>query len=236
MGSHGDCVKKFIDLTTVYLKILQYPHGAFLHDVLGTGTGSHPGNFRPDALPDDRAAECPPGDSACMHLHYFITGCVTDRGFALHHVLTAHEDFCTVRVFMTVEQFSCHNAAEFFDLVDIPVNRLLEDFVDNLEIPGKICTFQAPGQVDVYIEIGDENDRSFSMTVYFDQFFYVFYSDAGEVYTDVGNCCLNIREFPGKRLVRSFIWGQFFNKSSHPDNCFSFASLVFLYNIYVLCC
>lgn len=74
------------------------------------------------------------------------------------------------------------------------------------------------------------------MAVYFDQFFYVLYTDPGEVYPDIRNCCLDVRQFAGKRLVGSLICGQVFNKSSHPGNCFKFASLVFLYNIYVLCC
>jgi len=74
------------------------------------------------------------------------------------------------------------------------------------------------------------------MAVNFDQFFYVLHADAGEVYPDVWNCCLDVRQIAGKRLVRTLIWGQFFNKSSHPGNSFKVASLVFLYNIYVLCC
>jgi len=56
------------------------------------------------------------------------------------------------------------------------------------------------------------------MAVYFDQFFYVLNSDAGEVYPDVGRCGLDIRQIPCKRLVGAFICGQIFNKSSHPGN------------------
>jgi hypothetical protein len=74
------------------------------------------------------------------------------------------------------------------------------------------------------------------MAVYFDQFFYVLHADPGEVYPDVGRCGLDVRQLPCKRLVGSLICGKIFNKSSHPGNCSSFASLVFLYNIYVLCC
>ena len=149
------------------------------------GQAVMPGNFRTDALPDDRAAECPPGHCTCMNLHYFIAGCMTDRGLALDHVLAAHEYFCTVRIFMAVEQFSCNNAAEFFNLVDFPVNCLLEDFIDHFKIPGKVCTFEAAGQVNVYIEIGDENDRSFPVPVYFNEFFYVFNPDTGKVDADI---------------------------------------------------
>jgi hypothetical protein len=32
------------------------------------------------------------------------------------------------------------------------------------------------------------------MAVYFDQFFYVLHADAGEVYPDVGTCCLDVRQ------------------------------------------
>ena len=56
------------------------------------------------------------------------------------------------------------------------------------------------------------------MAVYFDQFFDILHADAGEVYPDVRNCGLDVRQITGKCLVRSLIWGQFFNKSSHPGN------------------
>ena len=58
------------------------------------------------------------------------------------------------------------------------------------------------------------------MAVYFDQFFYVLHADAGQIYPDIGNCCLYIREITGKRLVGSLICGQFFNRSSHPNNVY----------------
>jgi hypothetical protein len=86
---------------------------------------------------------------------------------------------------MAVEQFPCHNAAEFFNHIDIPVNRLLEYFIDYLEIPGKVCSFEAAGQIDVYIEIGDENGWSFSVAMYFNKFFYVFDSDTGKIYPNI---------------------------------------------------
>ena len=78
---------------------------------------------------------------------------MTDRGFALHHILTAHEDFGAVRVFMTIKEFSRNNTTEFFDFVDIAINCLLENFVYHFEVTGKIGTFQAAGQVDKYIKV-----------------------------------------------------------------------------------
>jgi hypothetical protein len=74
------------------------------------------------------------------------------------------------------------------------------------------------------------------MTVDFDKFFYVFHADTGEIYPDIRNSCLDVGQFAGKRLIVSLICVLFLNKSSHPKNCSRFASLVFLYNIYVLCC
>ena len=153
MGGHGDFVKKCLDLVLADPKILENTICSLLHDVLGTGAGCHPGNFRPDALAHDRIPEGAPCNSTCMHFHYFITGCTTDRGFALHHVLTAHEDFCPVGILMTVQEFSCDHTAEFLDLVYITVDRLLEDFVNHLKVTGEIGSFQAPGQVYEYIKI-----------------------------------------------------------------------------------
>ena len=85
MGSHGDFVKKCLNLVLVDPEILENMICPLLHDVLGTGACSHTSNFRPDALAHDRIPEGAPCDSTCMHLHYFITGGATDRGFALHH-------------------------------------------------------------------------------------------------------------------------------------------------------
>jgi hypothetical protein len=93
--------------------------------------------------------------------------------------------FCPVRVFMTVEEFPCHNAAEFFNHIDITVYRLLQYFIDYLEIPGEVSSFKAARQVDIYIEIGNENNRSFFMAMYFDEFFHVFNPDPGKVYADI---------------------------------------------------
>jgi hypothetical protein len=125
--------------------------------------------------------------------------------------------FCPVCVFVAIEQFSCHDAAELFNLVDIAVNRLLQYFVDYLKIPGKVCSLEAAGQVNVYIEIGNENDRPFLMAMYFDKFFYIFNPDTGEVYPDIRRRCLYIRQFPVKRFVRGLIVIIVLNRSSHPD-------------------
>jgi hypothetical protein len=94
--------------------------------------------------------------------------------------------FCPVCVFMAVEQFPCHNAAEFFNHVDISVNRLLEYLIDHFEIPGKVCSFEAAGQIDVDIEVGDENGRSLFMAMNFDEFFHVLDPDSGKIYADIG--------------------------------------------------
>ncbi len=185
VGSHGDCYEEFVDLILADIKVLQNAHCPLLHDILCAGAGSHARNLRADALSYDWGPERPPGDSTCMYLHYFLTGGVTDWGLALNHVLTAHEHFCPVRIFVAVEQFPCHNAAEFFNHINIPVYRLLEHFIDYLEIPGKVGSFEAAGQVDEHIKIGNENNWSFFVAMYFNEFFYVFDSNSGKIYTDV---------------------------------------------------
>jgi hypothetical protein len=81
---------------------------------------------------------------------------------------------------VAVEQFPCHNAAEFFNHINIPVYRLLEHFIDYLEIPGKVGSFEAAGQVDEHIKIGNENNWSFFVAMYFNEFFYVFDYNSGE--------------------------------------------------------
>jgi hypothetical protein len=86
---------------------------------------------------------------------------------------------------MAVEQFARNNAAEFFYHIHIAVDRLLEYFIDHFEIPGKVRTFEAAGQVDIHIEIGDKNNRSFIMAIYFDKFFHIFNPDTGKIYTNV---------------------------------------------------
>jgi hypothetical protein len=123
------------------------------HDILGTGTGSHTGNFRPDALAHDRLPEGAPCDSSCMYLDNFMADSMCDRRFAFHHELAAHKDLGAIRVLMTVKEFSRNNAAELFNLVYISVNCLLKHFINHLKVPGEIGTFQAAGQVDVDIKI-----------------------------------------------------------------------------------
>ena len=86
---------------------------------------------------------------------------------------------------MTIEEFAGNNAAKLFYLVNITINCLLEDFVDDFKIPGEVGTLEAAGQIDIDIEIRDKNDWSFSSPVYFNQFFYVFYTNPREVDTDV---------------------------------------------------
>jgi hypothetical protein len=123
---------------------------------------------------------------------------VTDRGLALDHEFTAHEHLRPVSIFVAVEQLPCHNAAEFFDLADLPVNRLLEDFIDHFEIPGKVRSLEAAGQVDVYIEIGDEDHRPFFAAVNFYEFLYVLYPDTGKVDTNVRRRSLDVGQFPAE--------------------------------------
>jgi hypothetical protein len=52
--------------------------------------------------------------------------------------------------------------------------------------------------------------------MYFNEFFYVFYSDSGEIYTDVRRRSLNIRQFSAEGFVRGLIVDVVFNRSSHP--------------------
>jgi hypothetical protein len=99
---------------------------------------------------------------------------------------------------VAVKQFSCHNAAEFFNFIDFAVNRLLEYFVDDLKIPGKVGSLETAGQIHIYIKIGNENDRSLVTTMYLNEFFHIFNADTGEVYADIGRSCLYIRQFPAE--------------------------------------
>ncbi|OPX61660.1 MAG: hypothetical protein A4E34_01618 [Methanoregula sp. PtaU1.Bin006] len=94
---------------------------------------------------------------------------------------------------MAIEQFTCNDTAEFLDLVDFPINGLLQDFIDHFKISGEVCTLQASRKVDINIEIGYKDDRSFFMAVYFDQFLDVFNSDTGKVYPDIWCGSLYIR-------------------------------------------
>jgi hypothetical protein len=135
---------------------------------------------------------------------------------------------------MAVKQLARNNTAEFFDLVNIPVYCLLENFVDHFKVPGEVCTFEASRQIDVYIEIGNENNRSFLVPVNLNKFFYIFNPDSGKVDADIRRSSLNIRQLPVECFILFLIGVRVFNRSSHPDG-FSCASLVFSYNIYVLC-
>ena len=238
VGRHGDRGEEIVDFVLGDIEVLQDVHRAFLHDVLGAGAGRHAGHFRADTLPDDRAPERPAGDGPGVHLDDFMAGSMADRGLALDHELAAHEDFGTVRVFVAVEEFSRHHAAEFLDLVHLAVNRLLENLVDHLEIAGKVGALEASGEVDVDIEVRDKNNRAFLAPVDFDKLLDVLDPDPGEVDPDIGGCCLDIRQILGEGLVRGLLNMGVFNRnrSSHPDGSSRCASLVFSYHIYVLCC
>jgi len=52
--------------------------------------------------------------------------------------------------------------------------------------------------------------------MYFNEFFYVFNSDSGKIYTDVRRRSLNIRQFSAEGFVRGLIVDIVFNRSSHP--------------------
>jgi hypothetical protein len=123
------------------------------HDILGTGTGSHTGHFRADALTYDRLTERAPCDSSCMYLDNFMADGMCDRRFAFHHELAAHKDLGPVSILMTVKEFSRNNAAELFNLVYISVNCLLKHFINHFKISGEIGAFQAAGQVYINIKI-----------------------------------------------------------------------------------
>lgn len=185
VGSHGHSGEEFIDLIITDIQAFQYPYGALFHDVLGARACGYTGHFSPDALPHNGTAKCPSRDCTCMHFDYFMAGGVTDGCLAFDHEFAAHKYLCTVRVFMAVEQLSRNNAAEFLYHIDIAIDCLLEHFIDHFEVSGKVCSLEASWQVDIYVEIGNENDRPFLMAMYFDKFFYIFYPDTAEVYPDV---------------------------------------------------
>ena len=185
VGCHGDRFEELLDFSFINIESIKYPHGPLFHDILGAGTGGHPCYFSPDTFPDNRVPECPSCHRPGVDLDDFVTGSPADRGFTLDHELTAHEDFSAVCIFVPVKELARHNTAEFFNLIDIPVNGLLEDFIDYLEIPREVCTFQTARQVNIDIKIRDKNDRSFLMPVDFHQFFDILDSDTGEVYADV---------------------------------------------------
>jgi hypothetical protein len=121
-----------------------------------------------------------------MDLDNFVTGSLADRCLTLDHELTAHENFRTICIFMPVKEFTRDNAAEFLDLVDVPVNCLLENLIDNLKVPREVCPFKGAREVDIDIERGNKNDRAFLVPVHFYEFFHIFYTDSCKVDTDIG--------------------------------------------------
>ena len=133
---HGDLVEKCLDLVPVDSQALEDMIRPLLHNILGTGAGCHAGHLSTDTLSNDGIPERSPRDSACVHLDDFIADCAAHRGFALYHVFTTHEDFRPVGILMTVQQFSRNNTAQFFNLVYITVDSLLEDFINHLKVPG----------------------------------------------------------------------------------------------------
>jgi hypothetical protein len=70
-----------------------------------------------------------------MDFDNFMAGSFTDRGLTLDHKLAAHEDLCTISIFMAVKEFARNNAAELLDFIDIPVDRLLENLINHFKIP-----------------------------------------------------------------------------------------------------
>jgi len=193
VGGHGDRIEELVYLVLGDVEILQDPVGAFLHDVLSTGAGCHTGDFRTYALADYWCAKRAPGYCPGMYLDDLMTRCMADRGLALDHELAAHQHFGTVCIFVPIEKLSCNNAAEFLDLVDFPVNCLLEHLVDHFKIPREVSAFEAAGQVNVNVEYRYKYYRSLSAAVHFDKFFDVLYADPSEVDPDIGRCGLDIR-------------------------------------------
>jgi hypothetical protein len=153
MGCHRNFGKKRIDLVLCYTEIRKDMARPIFHDILSARAGSHTGHFRADTLSDNWFPESPPGNCACMYLDHFMACGMADRRFAFNHEFTAHENFSAIRIFMPVKQLTGNYTAEFFDLVDIPVYCLLENFINHFEVTGEVCAFEASGQVDIYIEI-----------------------------------------------------------------------------------
>jgi hypothetical protein len=101
-----------------------------------------------------------------------------------------------------VKKFSCNHAAELLDLVDFPVNRLLEHLIDHFKITREVGALEAAGQIDVYVEYRYEYYRPLSAAVHFDEFLDVLDADPGEVDPDIGRCGLDIRKFLAKGFLR----------------------------------
>ena len=181
MGGHGNGSKEIVDFLFVDIKVLKNPHRPFLHDILCTGAGSHSGYFSTDTLPDYRCTERTAGNCPGMDLDHFVTGSMTDGSLPLDHEFAAHEYFRAIGVFMAVKELARYNTAQLLDLVHIAVNRLLENFIDDFEIPGKVGTFETAWQINEDVEIGDEDDRALFAPVHFNKFFHVFDADPGKV-------------------------------------------------------
>jgi hypothetical protein len=86
---------------------------------------------------------------------------------------------------MAIEQLACDCAAEIFDLADLTLDCLLEHLIDYFKITGKVCAFQASGQINVHIKIRNENNRALLRTGHFHEFFNVFHADAGKIYSNI---------------------------------------------------
>lgn len=198
MGGHGHSGKEFIDLIPADVQVFEHTHRALFHDILGAGTGRHSGHFGPDAFPDDGRTESASCYRAGMDFDDLMAGGMAYRGLAFYHELTSHEHFRPICIFMTIEQFPGNDAAEFLDLVDFAIDRLLEHFVNHFEVAREVRALQAAGQVDIDIEVRDEDDGPFLPAMYFNEFLYVFYSDAGKVDPDIRGSCLYVGKFPGE--------------------------------------
>jgi hypothetical protein len=152
-----------------------------------------------------------------MDLDYFMAGGLTDRCFAFDHELAAHEDLCPVCIFVTVQKFARDNAAEFFNLVDITINCLLENLIYHFKIPREVSTLKGAGQIDIDVERGNKNNRALFMPVYLHEFLNVLDSDPGQVNANIRRRCLDIGQILAESLFRGMIVGIVFNRSSHPD-------------------
>jgi hypothetical protein len=95
-----------------------------------------------------------------------------------------------------IEQLPGHHAAELLDLVDVAIDGLLEDFVDDLEVPGEVCSLEAPREVNKDVEGGDEDDRPLLGPGDFYQFLDVLDADPGEVDADIRDGGLDVRQVP----------------------------------------
>jgi len=101
-----------------------------------------------------------------------------------------------------VQKFPRHSTAEVLYLLDFSVDSLLEDLIDNLEIPGQVRTFEASGEIDKDIECRDEYDRTPLRAGNFNKFLDIFHADTGKVDPDIRRCCLDVRKFTGERMCQ----------------------------------